>query len=435
MRLESRIVWRQLLVRCVTAGIMLVLCAACGSESPSAPASTPPASGTTAHSRLDIVSITVIAESLAPGFAYRTVVHLKETGGIAAKIASVDLRFSSGATAVASLHDEQPIVENLNIVPANTAVDTRELLTVDSYPSHSPATIVRATVTYSDTTSTIGTSEGSADVAAPIALPPAQIHTLTGIIGDDGTHRGIGGARVQVISGANLGMEATADASGRYSLEQLAAGAFRLRAFAGGYDPGEQNITVPANAQADFLLRPSAGCFYTVPPGLISVTASGGARSFTATPSAATCRWRASASDSWITLTGATSGTGAATISYTVAPNNTVSFMIGNIAVEWPSGRVEAAIFQYPLHTNCPAAINYTVPAAGWRSYITLSAGCYFGHEEIDVPWIHIRGTHGGATFVDTEVDANSGAARTGHITYSDERVYTRITISQEAAR
>src|SRR5262245_41218880 len=434
--LESAIVWRQVVVRCVL-GVVALASFACGSQNPSAPGSTPPPSGTTARAKIEVVSVTVIAESLSPGFVYRTIVQLRETGGVAAKIASVDLRFSSGGITLASLHDEQPMSEGSNIVLANSTIATRELLTSDNDPSHTAATTVRATVTYTDPTSTTATSEGSGDVGTPIAAPPAQIHTLTGVIGDDGTHRGISGARVQVISGANVGMEATADGSSRHVLEQLAAGPFRLRAFASAYDPGEQNVTVPATTQADFLLRPSAGCFFTLSPGSLQISAAGGTGSFTATPSAGTCRWSASASDSWIAITGPSSGTGATTLSYRIAPNEIAWPNSGNIAVEWPSGRTTFSIYQTPSRAGCQPAITLSVPATWRGGYVSIDQGCSIGQTAIDVPWIRVRGTSGGGRYLDVLADANTGAARTGHINLSesDGRVYTRITITQDAAR
>jgi carboxypeptidase family protein len=322
------------------------------------------------------------------------------------------------------------------VCPANGAVDTRELVTLDNDPSHSYATTVRATVTYTDSTTTVSTAEGSAEVGAASGPPLAQSHTLTGVISDDSTRRGIGGARIDVISGANLGRATTADASGRYVLDDLTAGSFRLRASAGGYDAGEQGVAVPANPQADFTLKQSVGCVYTLSPLSESVSAAGGSRSFTARPSAASgCTWRASSSDPWITVNGAASGSGAAVVSYTVAPNSGVGALLGGITIQWASGRTVFSVFQYPARTNCQPATTITLSSNKWEGYVPLAVGCYPGQVAIDVPWVRIMGTHGGGTLLDVVVDANAGAARTGHIRFSDERVYLQITINQDASR
>ncbi|OLC50392.1 MAG: hypothetical protein AUH43_05150 [Acidobacteria bacterium 13_1_40CM_65_14] len=428
--------WRQLIVRYVAAAMAFVACAACGGQSASAPTSTPPPSNAIVRAKLEVTSVTVTGESLTTGYAYRTVVHLKETAGVAAAIASIDLKFLSGGATVASLRHEQPISDSSNVCPANGAVDTRELVTLDNDPSHSYATTVRAIVTYTDSTTTVSTAEGSAEVGAASGPPPAQTYTLTGVISDDSTRRGIGGARIEVISGANLGKATTADASGRYVLDDLAAGSFRLRASAGGYDAGEQGIAVPANPQADFTLKQSVGCFYTLSPLSESVSAAGGSRSFTVTPSAATgCTWRASSSDPWITINGAASGSGAAAVSYTVAPNSGVGALLGSITIQWASGRAAFSVFQYPVRTNCQPEIVIHLSPNAWEAYVPLAVGCYIGKMAIDVPWVRVLGTHGGGTLLDVRADANAGAARTGHIRFSDERVYLQITINQDAAR
>src|SRR2546428_7059793 len=202
--------WRQVFARHVAAAMALASCAACGGQRASAPTSTPPPSGATVRAKLEVTSVTVTGESSTAGYAYRTVVHLKETAGMAAIIASIDLKFLSGGATVASLGHEQPISDSSNVCPANGTVDTRELVTLANDPSHSYATTVRAIVTYTDSTTTVSTAEGSAEVGAASGPPPAQTYTLTGVISDDSTRRGIGGARIEVVSGADLGKGQTA---------------------------------------------------------------------------------------------------------------------------------------------------------------------------------------------------------------------------------
>jgi len=426
---------RQFFARYVTGVLTLALCAACSKHTTTAPSSTPPPSAANAHAKLDVTAVTVTGETHASGYSYRTVVHLKETAGVAATISSIDLKFLSGGATVASLHHSQPISDTSNVCPASSAVDTRELLAVDEDPSHAYATSVHVTVTFTDSTSVVATAEGNADVDA-LSAPPAPVtYTLSGVIGDESTRRGIDGARVEVVNGTNAGRATTTDNTGRYVLDDLASGSFRLRASATSYDAGEQGVAVPANPQADFLLRKSTGCFYTLSSVSQTVLGAGSTGALSAAPSAPSgCTWTASTDDSWITLNGARSGTGAATVSYSVAPNTGTGTRYGSITIQWAAGRASFYVYQYPSRASCRPTMTVPLPPNAWQNYLLLDDGCYPpAVSAIDVPWIQILGTHGGGKFLLVSVQANSGAARTGHITFSDEgKVYLQITFTQD---
>jgi murein DD-endopeptidase MepM/ murein hydrolase activator NlpD len=90
--------------------------------------------------------------------------------------------------------------------------------------------------------------------------PQSQTLTLTGVITDAATHAGIGGARLEALTGLNVGKATTTDGTGTYVLRDLAADSFRLRASAAGYDAAEQVVTVPANPRADFTLSRTGRC-------------------------------------------------------------------------------------------------------------------------------------------------------------------------------
>src|SRR4029434_8466242 len=123
--------------------------------------------------------------------------------------------------------------------------ETRELVTTDADASHAYATRVLARVSYRDATSTSDSAaEGSAGVAALPPPPQSSTYTMTGFITDRDTNGGIEGARVEAINGANAGKVTTTNSTGFYSLSGLVAETFRMRASAGGYETGEQNVTV-----------------------------------------------------------------------------------------------------------------------------------------------------------------------------------------------
>ena len=63
-----------------------------------------------------------------------------------------------------------------------------------------------------------------------------------------------------------------------------------------------------------------------------------------------------------------------------------------------------------------------------------IGEGCYFATGiAIDVPWIRVTDTHGGGLYLNYKVDANSGAARTGHVTMSGSGLYMEIAVNQSA--
>ncbi len=203
--------------------------------------------------------MTAVAETGSTGCCvYRVVLHLRETAGAAATISSVDLTFSNGSTVVFSSHHDQPISDTANTCPASGTVDTRELHATDADLSHPQATTVAARVSFSDGSSFTGSATGTADI--PAASPAPQTFTLTGVIHDSSDDRGIEGSRVEVVTGPNNGKSSTTDSSGTYVLSGLAAGSFRVRASANGYDSGEQGVTVPDIPRADFTLRRSRNC-------------------------------------------------------------------------------------------------------------------------------------------------------------------------------
>src|SRR5262249_49775598 len=148
--------------------------------------------------------------------------------GTAATITSIELKFSSGGTTVASSRSEQPISDASNVCPANGTVETRELGTVDTDSAHSYATSVLVVVTYAATTSATATADATGQVPAAATAPPPT-YSLRGLIRDENTRAGIARARIDIISGSNAGKTTLADESGSYVLNDLAGGSFRLR--------------------------------------------------------------------------------------------------------------------------------------------------------------------------------------------------------------
>jgi hypothetical protein len=400
---------------------------ACGGSSSSPTAVSTPSP--TLRANVGITSITVSGEMRAVGQAYRVTVHLHETAGTAATIVAVDLTFTSGATTTLSAHFDQPISETANVCPANGSVDSRELMVVDADASHAYATTAQAKVTFTDSSTAVGTTTSAAGVPA-LSPPPPQTFTLTGVITDTTTHAGIVGASLNVLTGPNTGKSAVTDSTGTYTMGGLVADSFRLRASANDYDSGEQGVTVPAIPRADFILGKSCGYTLSSSSGIAIPGLTGGA-AFSVTPTTANnCPWTVSTPDAWILLRGATTGSGSGDILYS-AINGSGATRTGHIIVGWSSGTAIFTITQPAA--SCPPPISLAIPASGGgQSFVDIGAGCYYSTTAaIDVPWIHFFGTMGGGRFYEMDIDSNPGAPRTGNITFSGDGLYLQVTLTQ----
>ncbi len=416
-------------LRCAIAALLFPLSLACGSSPTSPVAASPPPA--TIRANIGITSVTVTGEARAVGQAYRVTVHLHESAGTPATIVAIDLTFANGATQTASAHFDQPISETAaNVCPANASVDSRELVVVDADATHAYATTAQAKVTFTDSSTAVGTTTSSAGVPALPPSPP-QTFTLTGLITDVTTRAGIVGASLNVLTGVNAGKSAVTDSTGTYVMRDLVADNFRLRASASDYDSGEQGVTVPTIPRADFILGKSCG--YTLSPA--SGTAPFGffIGTFAIAPTTANfCPWTASTPDGWIALTGPTTGSGSGSISYTVTSQGSAVARSGTIVVAWPSG-TQKFVLTEPA-ASCPPPITVSVPATvEGGAVVNIGAGCYYNTAHtIDVPWLSIFGTNGGGTFLEVSIRSNvGGAPRTGHITFTGDGLYLQITFIQ----
>jgi hypothetical protein len=360
-----------------------VISGTCSKSSPTTP--TP-----ITHAALSVTSISVSGErESSGGFVYQLVVHLRESGGVAATIDAVDLTFTTGAEVITSSHHVQIIPATANVIAAGSTADTRELITQDTNEAHAYATSVTAKVSYTDATSTPATSTGSADVP-PLPEPPTPAtHTLIGTITDQATRAGIAGARVEALNGVNAGRFTTTDRSGAYTLSDLLADTFRMRAAAAGYDPREQNVTVPDIPRADFELRRSGSgaCAYSISPsGSVNVGFTAGRVSLAITRTSGSCGWQATTNVGWLTLS-STSGAGNATVTANYASNTTFVGRLGVITVSWNGGSAQLQVGQNPESPTFCRVVTVTVngqnpvsvPAAGgqYTASIALEPGTY----------------------------------------------------------
>lgn len=104
------------------------------------------------------------------------------------------------------------------------------------------------------------------------ALPTAPSETdspalsIEGVVRERADGQAVSGARIEIAQGPRQGLQAAADADGRYRLNDLAPGTFVLRAVADGYTAAEQSVTLSANQTIDFSLDPSSAVPSSPPP-------------------------------------------------------------------------------------------------------------------------------------------------------------------------
>jgi hypothetical protein len=175
---------------------------------------------------------------------------------------------------------------------------------------------------------------------------------------------------------------------------------------------------------------PLIGCTFSISPTSFSVSAKGGSGSLTVT-SGSGCRWSATSSDGWISITAGTTGTTSGTVSFSVAPNFSPLPRSGTISI---SGQATFTITQAGA-TSCIFGLSPTSffaisdGDAGTVS-VTTQTGCVWMATS-NAFWIHVTdgstGT-GSGTFSFT-VDANTRTTgRSGSIKVADQT----FTVTQD---
>src|SRR5262249_53450570 len=102
----------------------------------------------------------------------------------------------------------------------------------------------------------------------------------------------------------------------------------------------------------------SVGCRQTLTSPRASFGVAGGTGAIQVTASSGTCQWTAESNVGWITVTTGASGTGAGTVSYSVATNSSFTPRVGTLTIAGRSFHVTQAAPTDPL----PPAITISFP-------------------------------------------------------------------------
>ena len=194
---------------------------------------------------------------------------------------------------------------------------------------------------------------------------------------------------------------------------------------ASGTGPASVSVTVAATsgksrtgtavvAGQAFSVNQSQGCSYSVQPTNTSVGAAGGTVTVNIAANAE-CEWSATSNDSWITIQGRSSGTGAGTVTFAAAPTTGPS-RSGSAVV---AGQT-ITISQTP---GCSFAISpesASVPsaAATGKVAVTSGAGCGWTASS-NASWLTITAGSSGSGNGEVQYSASAatGPARSGTLT------------------
>jgi hypothetical protein len=178
----------------------------------------------------------------------------------------------------------------------------------------------------------------------------------------------------------------------------------------------------------------SASCGYVLSPLTQAAPIAGG--SFSATLNAG-CAWEASSDQPWLTITAGASGSGNATIIYSVANNSTTSGRIGHITVSGSGGTAQLTVNQGAPCTYSLSPTTASVPSGGGSGFsVSVAAGCAWTASS-DQPWLTIStGSSGsGDGVIAYAVAANPNfTERIGRISLSGGDGSAQLTVTQAAS-
>jgi hypothetical protein len=140
---------------------------------------------------------------------------------------------------------------------------------------------------------------------------------------------------------------------------------------------GGQSLTVTQQA---------APCAFSISPTSLTVAAGGGTGAAAIT-TGATCGWTASAGATWITITGAASGTGNGTITFAVAANSG-SQRTGTLTI---AGQTFTITQDAPCsYSISPTSQTIGAAAAGGAISVTAGALCAWSAASSNPEWLTI---------------------------------------------
>ena len=175
--------------------------------------------------------------------------------------------------------------------------------------------------------------------------------------------------------------------------------------------------SITIGGQVFSIYQAGASCSYSLAPAGNNLASSNATMGSTTLNTGSTCSWTSSSDSSWLAITSALSGTGSASITYSVSANSNDSSRTGTLNIGGQSFSVTQA-------GNCAFAINplnQSLAASATSGTVTVSAGTSCAWTAVsNASWISISYGSSGSGYgtVGYAVTANtSSSARTGTLT------------------
>ena len=188
-----------------------------------------------------------------------------------------------------------------------------------------------------------------------------------------------------------------------------------------GSGSGTANYTVAANTsttqltgtitvagQTHSVTQSGINCSYTIAPTALSFTSPAGTGTINVTSSTG-CNWTAATSDSWITITSGSSGSGNGSVSYSVSANTGSAQRLGSILAGGQTHTVVQSGTSTCAYTITPATLSVSSSANTGSVAVATSSGCTWTAISNDA-WIFVSSgnTGSGNGTVNYSVTANT---------------------------
>jgi hypothetical protein len=271
----------------------------------------------------------------------------------------------------------------------------------------------------------------SGRVHVTIARSAASTYRIAGTVTDATSGGILPNINIQAADSAGNTPSTKTDGAGAYAIGGLAPGSITVTASATSYQTTKLNVSVSSDTRVDVVL-PRTACVFTLSGTAFSFGASGGTATVTVTSQTTGCAWAAVSNDAFVTIASGANGTDNGTVTIAVGAN-TGALRLGTVVI---AGQ-PVAVFQGRSRDGCQTSKTVSLTAATQEFLSDVGSECTLGvsgSTAIDVPWIRLVSTMGGGQFLFLHVDANPGAARTGHVTLLDGGVvYAQLTFNQSA--
>ena len=277
---------------------------------------------------------------------------------------------------------------------------------------------VRSSGFYQTTASADARSVGSG-ATTNVNLTAQNFGRLEGVIRNSANST-VGDAQV-LLASPSRSVGAVSDGSGNYLTIPTPAGTYSATAATSTAASNPANVAIVGDttSRLDMVVW-SASDPVILNPASLSSGPAGGAGSFAITTTPSNLAWTASTASAWIQLGSTTSGTGAGTLNFTIAPNAETATRSGTILVNGVAFRITQTA---ATGTVTPSPTSLNVAATGVSGTIQVTgSGDWVAASQAS--WITLSSNTGsGNGSFGYTIAANAGAARNSTIVLNGQSI------------